>query len=108
MERSGGRKSSGGRLLCADRSGTERVGGEGYGVHQGYKRESGRGAYLLCHAILTDLDNLDYEDKHYQRRKTDLENRLSKTYDKIEEAGNSLVEAEPETQPEVELLEINL
>ena len=43
--------------------------------------------------ILADLDNLDYEDKHYQRRKTDLENRLSKTYDKIEEAENSLVEA---------------
>ena len=43
-------------------------------------------------AILADLDNLDYEDKHYQRRKTDLENRLSKTYDKIEETENALVE----------------
>ena len=44
-------------------------------------------------AILADLDNLDYEDKHYGRRKTDLENRLSRVYDKIEEAENVLVEA---------------
>ena len=28
------------------------------------------------------MDSLDYEDKHYQRRKTDLENHLYKTYDK--------------------------
>ena len=27
----------------------------------------------------------EYEDKHYQRRKTDLENHLYKTYDKIDE-----------------------
>lgn len=33
-----------------------------------------------------DIDSLSYEDKHYQRRKTDLENRLYKTYDKIDEA----------------------
>ena len=36
---------------------------------------------------------MDYEDKHYHRRKSDLENRLSKVYDKIEEAENMLVEA---------------
>ena len=36
--------------------------------------------------ILSDMDSLDYEDKHYQRRKTDLENHLYKTYDKIDEA----------------------
>ena len=35
--------------------------------------------------ILSDIDFLDYEDKHYQRRKTDLENRLYKTYDKVDE-----------------------
>ena len=43
--------------------------------------------------ILSDIDSLDYEDKHYQRRKTDLENRLYKTYDKIEEAEELLVSA---------------
>ena len=36
---------------------------------------------------------MDYEDKHYKRRKADLEDRLSKTYDKIEETENALVEA---------------
>ena len=44
-------------------------------------------------SILSDIDSLDYEDKHYQRRKTDLENRLYKIYDKIEEAEELLVSA---------------
>ena len=43
--------------------------------------------------ILSDMDSLDYEDKHYQRRKTDLENRLYKTYDKIDDAEELLVSA---------------
>ena len=43
--------------------------------------------------LLSDIDSLEYEDKHYQRRKTDLENRLYKTYDKIEEAEELLVSA---------------
>ncbi len=42
---------------------------------------------------MTKLGNLDYEDKHYKRRKADLEYRLSKTYDKIEETENALIEA---------------
>ena len=52
-----------------------------------------RQCYSNKDAILTDLDNLDYEDKHYQRRKADLEERLSKVYDKIEDAENLLVDA---------------
>ncbi len=52
-----------------------------------------RQCYLNKDAILADLDNLNYEDKHYGRRKTDLENRLNRVYDKIEEAENVLVEA---------------
>ena len=43
--------------------------------------------------LLSDIDSLEYEDKHYQRRKTDLENRLYKTYDKIDEAEELLVSA---------------
>ena len=43
--------------------------------------------------ILSDMDSLDYEDKHYQRRKTDLENHLYKTNDKIDEAEELLVSA---------------
>ena len=52
-----------------------------------------RQSYLNKDAILSDLANLDHEDKHYKRRKADLEDRLSKTYDKIEETENDLVEA---------------
>lgn len=43
--------------------------------------------------ILSDMDSLDYVDKHYQRRKTDLENPLYKTYDKIDDAEELLVSA---------------
>jgi len=46
--------------------------------------------------ILSDMDSLDYEDKHYQRRKTDLENHLYKTYDKIDDAEELLVSANAE------------
>ena len=44
------------------------------------------------------MDSPDYEDKHYQRRKADLENRLYKTYDKIDEAQDNIhKEAEKDT-----------
>lgn len=44
-------------------------------------------------SIMADLDSIDYEDKHYRRRKADLEERLYKTYDKIEEMEVALVAA---------------
>lgn len=44
-------------------------------------------------SIMADLDLIDYEDKHYRRRKADLEERLYKTYDKIEKMEVSLVAA---------------
>ncbi len=43
--------------------------------------------------IIRDLDSLDYEDKHYQRRKNDLEDRLYRTYDKMDEMEDLLVDA---------------
>lgn len=52
-----------------------------------------RQSYLGKEVIIADLDNLDYEDKHYQRRKADLDCRLDKIYDKIQEAENALIEA---------------
>lgn len=52
-----------------------------------------RQCYVNRESIMSDLDALDYEDKHYRRRKTDLEERLYKTYDKIEETEVSLVVA---------------
>lgn len=57
-----------------------------------YERQL-RQCYANKDSILADLDELDYEDKHYQRRKKDLEDRLYRNYDKIEEAENSLVAA---------------
>ena len=36
---------------------------------------------------------MDYEDAHYQRIKTDYENILYKTYDKIDEKEELLIEA---------------
>ena len=44
-------------------------------------------------SIVADLDSIDYGDKHYRRRKADLEERLYKTYDKIEKMEVSLVAA---------------
>ena len=43
--------------------------------------------------ILNDIDNLDVDDKHYTRRKADLENSLYKIYDKIEELENLILDA---------------
>ncbi|MBE5845268.1 MAG: recombinase family protein [Butyrivibrio sp.] len=43
--------------------------------------------------ILNDIDNLDFDDKHYTRRKADLENSLYKIYDKIEELENLIMDA---------------
>ena len=44
-------------------------------------------------AIIRDLDSIDYEDKHYQRRKNDLEDRLYRSYDKMDEMEDLLVDA---------------
>lgn len=52
-----------------------------------------RQSYANKDSILSDLDALDYDDKHYQRRKKDLEDRLYSTYDKIDEMENLLIAA---------------
>lgn len=43
--------------------------------------------------VNTDIDALDYEDKHYKRRKADLKDRLYKAYDKMDEIENALAGA---------------
>ena len=53
----------------------------------------GKIAYGRHGIILNDLDNLNVEDRHYDRRKTDLENSLKKVYDKIEKIEDLIVEA---------------
>lgn len=52
-----------------------------------------RQCYSNKDAIMADLDALDYEDKHFYRRKQDLEDRLYRTYDKIEEVEDLLTDA---------------
>lgn len=52
-----------------------------------------RQLYAKKESVLKDLDSLDYEDAHYQRIKTDYENILYKTYDKIDEKEELLIEA---------------
>ena len=46
--------------------------------------------YNAKDVILSDIDALDYEDRHYKRRKSDLEDRLYKAYDKMDEIENVL------------------
>ena len=43
--------------------------------------------------LIEEIDNLDVDDKHYMRRKTDLDDRLYRMYDKIEELEEQLIEA---------------
>ncbi len=42
---------------------------------------------------MSDLDSLDYDDKHYKRRKADLDDRLYRNYDKMDEMENLIAEA---------------
>ena len=48
----------------------------------------------LFHQVQTDLeiDTLDPDDKHYIKRKADLDDRLYKMYDKIEDTETLLIE----------------
>ncbi len=43
--------------------------------------------------LMEEIDALDVEDKHYSRRKEDLDYRLYKMYDKIEEIESQYIEA---------------
>ena len=43
--------------------------------------------------LIEEIDNLDVDDKHYKRRKQDLDDRLYRMYDKIEELESKLIEA---------------
>ena len=52
-----------------------------------------RKSNLLKSKILEDLDKLDIEDRHYSRMKEDLENRLYKSYDKIESIERNLIDS---------------
>ena len=43
--------------------------------------------------LIDEMDSLDFDDKHYEKKKADLNNRLDKAYDKIESLEGQLREA---------------
>ena len=49
--------------------------------------------YSIKTKIIEEIDTLDPDDRHYSRRKTDLDNRLYNMYDKIDEIESQLIEA---------------
>ena len=57
-----------------------------------YEKEL-RHFYSLKNKLLEEIDGLDFDDKHYARRKSDLEDRLSKAYDRIDELEDLLLDA---------------
>jgi site-specific DNA recombinase len=57
-----------------------------------------RKAYNRKEAINDDIEKLDIEDKHYLRRKKDLEENLYKLYDKIDETEDLLLDAQAKHQ----------
>jgi site-specific DNA recombinase len=52
-----------------------------------------RQSYSTKSRLMEEIDSLDPDDKHYVKRKADLDDRLYKMYDKIEDAENQLIEA---------------
>ena len=57
-----------------------------------------RQAYAIKSKIIEEIDSLDPDDKHYIKRKADLDNRLYNMYDKIEEIENQLIAARAKKQ----------
>ena len=57
-----------------------------------YKKELSR-LFELKKRLMEEIDSLDFSDRHYKQRKQDLEDRLSKAYDKIDDLEDLLCEA---------------
>ena len=54
--------------------------------------------YSVKSKIIEEIDTLDPDDRHYIIRKSDLDERLYRMYDKIEEAENNLMDARAKKQ----------
>lgn len=52
-----------------------------------------RQSYSVKARLMDEIDSLDPDDKHYIKRKADLDDRLYKMYDKIEDTENQLIAA---------------
>lgn len=57
-----------------------------------------RQQYAVKDKLMEEIDLLDPEDRHYAKRKSDLDDRLYKMYDKIEETENQLIDARSKKQ----------
>ncbi|HHA8650047.1 TPA: recombinase family protein [Streptococcus pneumoniae] len=62
-----------------------------------YQKELRKSHYTKF-KLIEEIDNLDVEDKHYKRRKQDLDDRLYRMYDKIDELESSLIDAKAKKQ----------
>ena len=54
--------------------------------------------YSTKSRLMEEIDSLDPDDRHFIARKSDLDDRLYKMYDKIEEAENNLMDARVKKQ----------
>ena len=54
--------------------------------------------YSTKSRLMEEIDSLDPDDRHFIARKSDLDDRLYKMYDKIEEAENNLMDARAKKQ----------
>ncbi len=52
-----------------------------------------RQSYSTKSRLMEEIDSLDPDDKHYYKRKVDLDERLYKMYDKIEDTESLLIAA---------------
>lgn len=72
------------------------------GGHHGH-RSGDQGAGEAAEAVLRheveEIEQLDPDDRHYNRRKADLDDRLYRMYDKIDDQEQSLIEARAKNNP---------
>ena len=52
-----------------------------------------RQSYSIKSKLIEEIDSLDPDDRHYMKRKTDLDDRLYRMYDKIEDLESQLIAA---------------
>ena len=52
-----------------------------------------RQSYSTKSKLMEEIDSMDPDDRHYYKRKADLDDRLYKMYDKIEDTESLLIEA---------------
>ena len=57
-----------------------------------------RQAYTTKKKTLEEIEQLDPDDRHYKRKKDDLDDRLYRMYDKIDDLEQSLIEARAKKQ----------